>query len=164
MTLIFNLSKKRLKRKHRFLSKTRNINKNYNYKKLNKNSENLMYYGPVGSMHINQLAKYLKRSIKVWSKTCLIRAFGKYSEKPEINVEYIANDSSQIGHFSLKNQIEPSIYNKYPNNCLFDAIAPQVGIEANKLRQIVIRKIRRKFKNQRTRNFALNKIRPFTSG
>ena len=128
--------------KNKFAKRSRKKNRSYHKKSTKRISQ---FYEPVGIKHIKQL-KYLKQSINIWSKDQLVYSSGNYLDKPAINIAYIRRNL-QVGHFTLKNRKEAITNEKvYPNNCFYNTVSIQTGIDANTLRRAVIRRMRRRLR------------------
>ncbi|XP_032452607.1 uncharacterized protein LOC100120767 [Nasonia vitripennis] len=117
----------------------RQIRKKLKNRKLREKVKILKNFEPVGLEHVKILSEHLKRPINIWSKENSLVDFGNiYFEKPKINLEFMKRPSSKIGHFTSKGGLESRSNDpRYPNNCLFDAVGAQVGIEGNLLRRTV---------------------------
>lgn len=132
------LSKDKTINKYCYLvKKSRKIRKNFKNRELREKVKILQNIEPAGLEHVKILSKHLKRPINIWSKKDVLIDFGKYFKKPEINLEFIKSPRSKIGHFTSTGACETYRDKSYPNNCLFNAVGAQVGIEANVLRRKV---------------------------
>lgn len=153
-------SKRSLRNKKKFyINSSIKHPENFN-NRFQQNIEDLKYYKPVGLTHLNHLAKILGRIIQVWFKERLIHTFGKNNGKPKINVEFKENESGcdnlKIGHFTLKGGREPLIGRTLPNDCLFNVISVQTGINSQQLRTLVNRCIRKKLNNHSFNKYFYN--------
>ncbi|OXU29987.1 hypothetical protein TSAR_001104 [Trichomalopsis sarcophagae] len=118
---------------------SRQIRKKLKNRKLREKVKILKNFEPVGLEHLKILSEHLKRPINIWSKENSLVDFGNiYFGKPKINLEFMKRPSSKIGHFTSKGGLESRSNNpRYPNNCFFDAVGAQVGMEGNFLRRTV---------------------------
>lgn len=137
------LYKKNKFQKNSFKKQPEKILKKYVKKLHHISVEDLKNYKPVGVTHLKHLSKILRRNIKIWSKGRLIYSSSQRFKKPEINIECEENKSgfpsTKIGHYFNNHG--------FPNDCLYDVLSTQTGLDPEKLKTLVTKSIRKKLNN-----------------
>jgi hypothetical protein len=106
-------------------------------------------YGPAGLLHAFILSKILRRCIRVWQNGRIVCSFGKPSGKIEIDIECKKGpkdnnkDDSypRVGHWINVNGGNEWTASQH-NDCLYEVIASQTGIDPLDLRCQTIRAMR----------------------
>ncbi|XP_036148760.1 uncharacterized protein LOC118647621 [Monomorium pharaonis] len=128
-----------------------------NYKKQNKMHkikyvkdiiQDLENYGPASLIHIAILSNIIKRPINIWNANgSLNKTIGKQKLGQSVDIEYHANSSEQIGHWTLRDSKDPDNVIIDLNSCLFSVIGSQIGQNPLKLRKWTVLKLKNNFQN-----------------
>ncbi|XP_036144494.1 uncharacterized protein LOC118646211 isoform X2 [Monomorium pharaonis] len=104
--------------------------------------QDLENYGPASLIHIAILSNILKRRINIWNANGnLNKIIGRKKLGPSIDIEYHANNSEQIGHWTLRGSKDPDNVTIDLNSCLFSVIGSQIGQDPLKLRKWTVLKL-----------------------
>ncbi|XP_036144512.1 uncharacterized protein LOC118646216 [Monomorium pharaonis] len=110
--------------------------------------QDLENYGPASLIHIAILSNILKRPINVWNANgSLYKIIGRKKLGQSIDIEYHANNSEQIGHWTLRGSKDPDNVTIDLNSCLFSVIGSQIGQDPLKLRKWTVLKLKDNFQN-----------------
>ncbi|XP_036144077.1 uncharacterized protein LOC118646004 [Monomorium pharaonis] len=110
--------------------------------------QDLENYGPASLIHIAILSNILKRRINIWNANGnLNKIIGRKKLGPSIDIEYHANNSEQIGHWTLRGSKDPDNVTLDLNSCLFSVIGSQIGQDPLKLRKWTVLKLKDNFQN-----------------
>ncbi|XP_036144488.1 uncharacterized protein LOC118646208 [Monomorium pharaonis] len=110
--------------------------------------QDLENYGPASLIHIAILSNILKRRINIWNANGnLNKMIGRKKLGPSIDIEYHANNSEQIGHWTLRGSKDPDNVTIDLNSCLFSVIGSQIGQDPLKLRKWTVLKLKDNFQN-----------------
>ncbi|XP_011500625.1 PREDICTED: uncharacterized protein LOC105364410 [Ceratosolen solmsi marchali] len=103
-------------------------------------------YGPAGLLHAFILSKILHRRLNVWQNDRIVHMFGKPNGKVEIDIEFIrssrATGLSQLGHWIVHNGSVPPTKSSNHNDCFYQAVGSQIGIDPLDLRLLLVRAMR----------------------
>ncbi|XP_036145083.1 uncharacterized protein LOC118646404 [Monomorium pharaonis] len=126
----------------------KNKDKMYKIKYVNNIIQDLENYGPASLIHIAILSNILKRRINIWNANGnLNKIIGRKKLGPSIDIEYHANNSEQIGHWTLRGSKDPENVTVDLNSCLFSVIGSQIGQDPLKLRKWTVLKLKDNFHN-----------------
>ncbi|XP_036151100.1 uncharacterized protein LOC118648795 isoform X2 [Monomorium pharaonis] len=104
--------------------------------------QDLENYGPASLIHIAILSNILKRRINIWNANGNSnKIIGRKKLGPSIDIEYHANNSEQIGHWTLRGSKDPDNVTIDLNSCLFSVIGSQIGQDPLKLRKWTVLKL-----------------------
>ena len=94
----------------------------------------LKTYQPIGLIHIVSLSKAIGRVIKIHHPSANVEFLigTRNSKKAPIDLEF------HDGHWTLKNNEDPEVARVALNDCLFEAVAVQVGLSPAELRKQTI--------------------------
>ncbi|XP_036142957.1 uncharacterized protein LOC105837004 [Monomorium pharaonis] len=129
-------------------SNYKNKDKIHKIKYIDDMIQDLENYGPAGLIHIAILSNILERPIKIWNTNgSLNKIIGRKKPGQSIDIEYHANDSEQIGHWTLRGGKDPDNVIIHLNSCLFSVIGSQIGQDPLQLRRWTIVKLKDNFQN-----------------
>ncbi|XP_036148761.1 uncharacterized protein LOC118647622 [Monomorium pharaonis] len=110
--------------------------------------QDLENYGPASLIHIAILSNIIKRPINIWNANgSLNKTIGKQKLGQSVDIEYHANNSEQIGHWTLRDSKDPDNVIIDLNSCLFSVIGSQIGQDPLKLRKWTVLKLKDNFQN-----------------
>ncbi|XP_036143943.1 uncharacterized protein LOC118645962 [Monomorium pharaonis] len=126
----------------------KNKNKMHKIKYVKNIIQDLENYGPASLIHIAILSNILKRRINIWNANgSLNKVIGRKKLGPSIDIEYHANNSEQIGHWTLRGSKDPDNVIIDLNSCLFSVIGSQIEQDPLKLRKWTVLKLKKSSQN-----------------
>lgn len=110
---------------------------NNEVEKVDKIIDDLHKGGPAGLIHLGAVSAVTDHPIEVYDKEGRHKyTIGDAKKSKPIQIQYHApEDGSNVGHFTLKGQREPSRKGDSDNMCLFNVIAEQTGKNPNDLKK-----------------------------
>ncbi|XP_036144357.1 uncharacterized protein LOC114254053 isoform X2 [Monomorium pharaonis] len=126
----------------------KNKNKMHKIKYVKDIIQDLENYGPASLIHIAILSNILKRRINIWNANGnLNKIIGRKKLGPSIDIEYHANNSEQIGHWTLRSSKDPDNVIIDLNSCLFSVIGSQIEQDPLNLRKWTVLKLKKSSQN-----------------
>ncbi|XP_036144430.1 uncharacterized protein LOC118646179 [Monomorium pharaonis] len=126
----------------------KNKNKMHKIKYVKDIIQDLENYGPASLIHIAILSNILKKRINIWNANGnLNKIIGRKKLGPSIDIEYHANNSEQIGHWTLRGSKDPDNVIIDLNSCLFSVIGSQIEQDPLNLRKWTVLKLKKSSQN-----------------